>query len=269
MNTVSILANIMKRRGAATAIAALLLCQVVSPASAQSDPEYLMEIGGGVGLTGYLGDFIRSFPWIIAFALSASLAYAMLVVPSLEVRYIRAAGPAQGHFLSRAQAAFFSFIQRVYDRLEAFCFRHAFLTIAFGLTAIGLGVWMFLQLNVMMMPKADRDMFAVEIFLPDDAPLERTAAVSDSLSRLLLADARVRDVTAFIGTNAPRFHATYSPSMPGRNIAQLIVNIGVGVGLWATVPAVLIQIFKEKEYVYAGLGIVFSALVALAMCGVI
>ena len=175
-------------------------------------------------ITGYLGDFIRSFPWIIAFALSASLAYAMLVVPSLEVRYIRAAGPAQGHFLSRAQAAFFSFIQRVYDRLEAFCFRHAFLTIAFGLTAIGLGVWMFLQLNVMMMPKADRDMFAVEIFLPDDAPLERTAAVSDSLSRLLLADARVRDVTAFIGTNAPRFHATYSPSMPGRNIAQLIVN---------------------------------------------
>ena len=47
----------MKRRGAATAIAALLLCQVVSPASAQSDPEYMMEIGGGVGLTGYLGDF--------------------------------------------------------------------------------------------------------------------------------------------------------------------------------------------------------------------
>ena len=30
---------------------------MVSPASAQSDPEYMMEIGGGVGLTGYLGDF--------------------------------------------------------------------------------------------------------------------------------------------------------------------------------------------------------------------
>lgn len=47
----------MKRRGAATAIAALLLCQMAAPARAQSDPEYLMEIGGGVGLTGYLGDF--------------------------------------------------------------------------------------------------------------------------------------------------------------------------------------------------------------------
>ena len=28
-----------------------------SPLSAQSDPEYTMEIGGGAGLTGYLGDF--------------------------------------------------------------------------------------------------------------------------------------------------------------------------------------------------------------------
>ena len=175
-------------------------------------------------IKGYLGDFIRSFPWIIAFALAASLAYAMLVVPSLEVHYIRESGPSRGHFLSRAQASFFAFIQRVYDALEAFCFRHAFLTIATGVLAIALGVFMFTRLNVMMMPKADRDMFAVEVFLPEDAPLERTAAVSDSLTRMLLSDARIKGVTAFVGTNAPRFHGTYSPAMPGRNIAQLIVN---------------------------------------------
>lgn len=38
--------------------ACLLVLILSSSASfAQSDPEYLMEIGGGVGLTGYLGDF--------------------------------------------------------------------------------------------------------------------------------------------------------------------------------------------------------------------
>lgn len=52
-------------------------------------------------------------------------------------------------------------------------------------------------------------------------------------------------------------------------IAQLVINIGVAVGLWATVPAVLIQLFKEKDVKYAGLGIVFSALVVLAMVGII
>lgn len=175
-------------------------------------------------IKGYLGDFIRTFPWIIAFALAASLAYAMLVVPSLEVRFIQAPNPSRGNFLSRAQASFFAFIQRIYDRLEAFCFRVPWLTAGIGVIAVALGVFMFTRLNVMMMPKADRDMFAVEVFLPDDASLERTAAVSDSLTRLLLHDPRVTGVTAFVGTNAPRFHATYSPAMPGRNIAQLIVG---------------------------------------------
>lgn len=39
----------------------LLVCHAATPARAQSDPEYLMEIGGGVGLTGYLGDFNGKF----------------------------------------------------------------------------------------------------------------------------------------------------------------------------------------------------------------
>lgn len=175
-------------------------------------------------ITGYLGDFISVFPWIIAFALAASLAYAMLVVPSLEVRYIHAAGPERKNIISRAQAWFFSLIQRIYDKLEAFCFRHAFLTIATGVLAVALGVFMFTRINVLMMPKAVRDIFAVELTLDGNASIERTAAVSDSLTHLLLADPRVTGVTSFVGCSAPRFHATYSPAIPGRNVGQLIVN---------------------------------------------
>lgn len=42
-------------------------------------------------ITGYLGDFVKSFPWIIAFSLGTSLIYAVTVVPSLEVKYIKTA----------------------------------------------------------------------------------------------------------------------------------------------------------------------------------
>lgn len=175
-------------------------------------------------ITGYLGDFISVFPWIIAFALSASLAYAMLVVPSLEVRFIHKPDPSRNNIISRAQARFFGFIQRVYDAAERFCFRHAFLTIAMGVCAIALGVFLFNRVNVLMMPKAVRDIFAVEVSLSANASLEQTAAVSDSLTRLMLADPRVTGVTSFVGSSAPRFHPTYAPGMPGRNVAQLIVN---------------------------------------------
>lgn len=175
-------------------------------------------------ITGYLGDFIRSFPWIIAIALGCSLAYAMLVVPSLETRFIKSAAVTQANAITRAQNRFFAWMQGGYNRVEALCFRHPALTIASGVVAIGLGVVMFLQLNIQMMPKANRDCFAVEVFMDSNASLFETSEVCDSLSSMLRQDPRVTGVTAFVGETAPRFHSTYAPSLPGRNVAQLIVN---------------------------------------------
>lgn len=174
-------------------------------------------------ITGYLGFFIKSFPWIIAIALACSLVYAMLVVPSLEVRFI-GPGAARETGLSRMQNRFFGWMQRIYDHGERFCFRHPGLTLGFGVTAIVLGVLMFLQLNIQMIPKANRDCFAVEVFLDNNSSFTDTEAVCDSLTRVLLADARVEAVTSFIGEPAPRFHATYAPALPGKNVAQMIVN---------------------------------------------
>ena len=64
----------------------------------------------------------------------------------------------------------------------------------------------------------------MEIYLDANAGLDKTEVVSDSLQNILLADERVKSVTAFVGTGAPRFHATYIPKQPGANFAQFIVN---------------------------------------------
>ena len=75
-----------------------------------------------------------------------------------------------------------------------------------------------------LLPKAEREFFAVEIHLREGASLNETAAVADSLAHMLRTDKRVVSVTTFIGQSSPRFHATYSPQMPATNYAQLIVN---------------------------------------------
>lgn len=174
-------------------------------------------------ITGYLGDFIESFPWIIAIALGCSLAYAMLVVPSLEVRFISHASPSQ-NAITRMQSRFFAWMQKIYDKCELFCFNHSALTVGIGVTAIALGILMFMQLNIQMLPKANRDCFAVEITLDHNSSIANTAQLSDSLTNILLSNPRIKSVTAFVGESAPRFHSTYAPSLPGDNIAQLIVN---------------------------------------------
>ena len=83
---------------------------------------------------------------------------------------------------------------------------------------------MFLQVNIQMMPMAERDCFAVEIYLAPNSSIEDTELVTDSLQSVLLADKWFTSVTSFVGTGSPRFHATYAPKIPSESFAQLIVN---------------------------------------------
>ena len=175
-------------------------------------------------ISGYLGDFIKLFPWVITIALMTSLLYAIFVVPSLEVRFIKTARPGRDNIISRAQNVFFNALQKAYNKAQDFCFRFPKMTIIAGIVAVALGILMFKGLTIQMMPKADRDFFAMEVTLDSNAGLEQTREVTDSLQRMMLRDKRIKSVTAFVGSSAPRFTATYSPSLPSPNIAQLIVN---------------------------------------------
>lgn len=175
-------------------------------------------------ISGYLGDFISSFPWVFVITLLVSLGYAVTVVPSLEVKYIAHEKSTSHSLIARAQNVFFRIMENGYDKAERFCFRHPGITLGGGLATIGLGVIMFFQLNIQMMPMAARDFFVVETSLEGGCGIEQTKFCTDSLQRMFLADDRVESVTSFIGTGAPRFCMTYTPILPGKTASQMIVN---------------------------------------------
>lgn len=175
-------------------------------------------------ISGYLGYFVKYFPWVIAISLAMSLIYAVLVVPSLEVKFIGSSRTGTTSKFGRIQNKFFDALQFYYEKMQAICFKHPKFTLLGGLLAVILGVLMFLQLNIQMMPMAARDFFAVEVNLDENTHLNNTIEVVDTLEKRLLQDDRVKSVTSFVGTGAPRFNATYTPLLPSKNIAQLIVN---------------------------------------------
>lgn len=193
-----------------TLAATLAICAMFFPA------KYL--------ISGYLGDFVKVFPWVFVIALLVSLVYAVSVVPSLEVRFIKTDKSTGTNIISRAQNVFFNGMEKAYGKAENFCFRHPAGTLVCGLVTVGLGVLMFFQLNIQMMPMAARDFFVVETEVEGGNGLQKTKYCTDSLQRLLLKDERVESVTAFIGTGAPRFCATYNPILPGKTVSQMIVN---------------------------------------------
>lgn len=75
-----------------------------------------------------------------------------------------------------------------------------------------------------MMPRAVRNQFAVEIYLPTGTRVERSSQIADSLEAILSKDDRVVSIANFHGCASPRFQTTYAPQVGGPNYAQFIVN---------------------------------------------
>ena len=170
-------------------------------------------------LSGQMSDFITFFPWTITINLMVSLLLAVSVIPFLEVTIIPIVQP---HVPDRKTLT--ERVHGFYTRLLQWTFRHARLTISLGVASVAAALLLASQLKLRMMPYADRDQFAVEVYLQPDTPLERTAEVADSLYGVLSADARVKSVTSFVGCSSPRFQMSYAPQMGGKNYAQFIVN---------------------------------------------
>ena len=170
-------------------------------------------------MTGMMGDFLTWFPWTITINLMVSLLLAVMVIPFLEILIIPAV-----HVRRDGRRSFTDRVHDVYRRVLAWTFRHGWLTISLGAASVVVSLLIATQLKFRMVPFADRDQFAVEIYLRPDTPLERTGAVADSVYRALRADGRVKSVTSFVGCSSPRFQMSYAPQIAGKNYAQFIVN---------------------------------------------
>lgn len=171
--------------------------------------------------TGMIHDFLLSFPWAISIVLGVSLLVATMLVPFMQFWFIR--NPLQ----QKAGGKSFSFLdllQRYYNRLLDVCMAHPIYTLGIGLLSIVTGAVWLQHLPQQLMPFADRNQFAVEIFLPNGTRVEQTAEVADSLEHILRQDSRVVSVASFKGCASPRFQNSYAPQIAGSNFAQFIVN---------------------------------------------
>ena len=171
-----------------------------------------------VTMRGAFRDAIQAFPWTVTINLMVSLFLAVTVIPFLEVKIIRPDKvKTDGNAITK-------WVQRTYNHVLDFTFRRPWLTICGGIGVILLSCLIVKTLKIRQFPFADRDQFAVEIFLPDGKGLADAREVADSVCHVLQGDEQVKCITAFIGCSSPRFMVCYAPQMAGKNFAQLIVN---------------------------------------------
>ena len=171
-----------------------------------------------ITMRGVFLDALKDFPWTITINLMVSLLLAVTIIPLLEVKIIK---PGK---VSTGGNAITKWVQRVYDRVLDWTFIHPWLTICGGIGIILLSSLIVPTLKIRLFPYADRDQFAVEIFLPEGKGMQETTVVADSVRHAMQNDERITGITGFIGCSSPRFMDAYAPQMAGPNYAQFIVN---------------------------------------------
>ncbi len=171
-------------------------------------------------MKGMMRDFLDAFPMTISIALLSSLVVAMLVIPFMEYKVIKVGLKSE----QKSKFNLLNIVQRWYERLLDATFRHPYITIMVGVASVVVAAALFLAIGMQLMPIADRDQFAVEIYLPEGSSLEQTHKVSQQMYDILIEDERITSITSFVGCSSPRFQTTYAPNLAGANYAQFIVN---------------------------------------------
>ena len=178
-----------------------------------------------VFMSGGMGEFLSSFPVAMAIILFISMFVAQLLVPIAQYLIIRK--PLDVHTTQAGQKQHFSMlllVQSFFDNLIDLCFAHKKATLAIGLSTVVIGAWLITQLPLELMPVAERNQFAVEIYTPTGTSLKKTSTIADSLEHMMLRDKRIVSIASFHGTSSPRFVDGYAPQTGGSNFAQFIVN---------------------------------------------
>lgn len=176
--------------------------------------------------SGQIYDFVFTFPWTVLVTLSVSLGIAVMLIPYMLYFFIKKGlksdtteNPDKPH-----KKSLLGKIQSGYNRLIEKVFKYPKLTLWIGIISIVGGIAFALTLPLKLMPVAERNQFAVEIYLPQGSSLEQTETVAKDMEAILHKDDRILSVTTFMGMGSPRFHTVYAPKLGGTNFAQFIVN---------------------------------------------
>lgn len=188
------------------------------------------------------GDFIRSIPVVVAIVLASSFFVAMTITPLMSY-YLLKPPPHKAAQNGGTQAeAPTSLTHRIYQPLleRALAAPKTVIMLAGGFFLLSLVG--FVVIGKSFFPAAERDLFTIEVRLPEGKTIEATSAVVQKIEGALANEKkRVKSVASFIGKGAQRFENGVNQEPQNPSYAQIVVETTA-----TDVTAGLIQSLNER-----------------------
>jgi len=189
-------------------------------------------------LSGDKGRFLYSLPVVIGCSLVASRIVSMTFIPFLG-QYLLRPGKNAGKSVAdmRSQG-----LTGRYYRLASRLIEHRFKALGVSLAIVAVAFVMKAQLKDQFFPYDLSHLAYVDIWLPEDASVQASAAAARQADALIAQAAAqyavehpqgggkdrqvLKAMTAFIGAGGPRFWFSVTPELGQPNYAQILLEIG-------------------------------------------
>ncbi len=186
-------------------------------------------------LTGAVGQFLVTLPIVLTCSLVASRLVSMTFIPLLGYYLLRPSGKVSPPMSERRTRGFAGW----YYRMGQAAITHRW-RVAFGSVGIlVLGGWVMSRLKPQFFPKDLQYLSYVEVWMPEDAPVVETRAMTEHVEQLVKGHAadffahrpkehgegRLVSVTSFVGGGGPRFWSTFTPEAQQPNYGLLILQV--------------------------------------------
>ncbi len=178
----------------------------------------------GFMMTGVSGDFVFTMPITVSLALLMSFVVAIFLTPYLCYLFIKKGVHKQEEDKKDKKPTVLDRVQNSYDKSIEWVFKNGKLSLGVGTLTILLGVFLFSKVPQEFFPKLDRDVFNLEVWLPEGATVEKTEQTVNEIVSDIENDEGIKSISSFVGESSPRFHATYAPEPPAENYAQLFIK---------------------------------------------
>lgn len=166
------------------------------------------------------GDFIKSIPVVVGIVLVSSFIVAMTVTPLMSF-YLLKLKPSDTTENSTETKGFFAqtYLSTLKTALQKPKSVLGLAGIAFLIAMLGFGL-----IGKEFFPKAERDMFVIDVWLPEGFSLKATNRITRRIEQQLKKDKDIHYTASFIGQGAPRFDSGIQPEARSSNYAQVVIR---------------------------------------------
>lgn len=183
-----------------------------------------------VAIPSTTGQYMRSLPVTVIYALLASLFLSLTLTPLMASRLLarkerRAAIAARPRGSGWLHKPLERIAQGPYRRLLTAGVRHPWRVVGTGVGTMALAFGLLPFVGVSLFPKAEKPQFLISVETPEGTALDATDAVVRSVERLVAARPEVVRFAGNVGADNPQVYYNVRPRRAQSNIGQVLVEL--------------------------------------------